>query len=239
MSENLIPWTPALITRRLLFAMAAIVAASSAIRAVVHLTGHDYIYGLVPLLYVDKEQNIPTLFSVALLLADALALGMVTSLEAARGSRWTPAWRTLSLGFVLIAADEFMGFHELLTSPIRRAANGAAGGLFHYGWVAVGAPVALLVAACYYRFVRQLPKATQRAFVIAGACYVGGAVGIEVLGGLVAAKAGDMSVAHSVLATVEETMEMTGCILFLRGILEYANREHHGILNVVATGADR
>ncbi len=230
MSQTPLAWTPASISRSLFLAMAAILAASTGIRAVVHLTGHDYILGLVPLLYVDKESNIPTLFSVGLLLADALALAIVASLEKSRGSKWTLAWQGLSVGFVVIAADEFMSFHERLTVPIRRLADGAAGDLFHYGWVALAIPVVLVILAAYWRFLRALPAATRKAFLVAGACFVGGAVGVELLGGIAAARLGEMSVTHSVLATVEEGLEMVGCILFLEAVLVYAGRSFGGVI---------
>lgn len=236
MTETTVTWSPQRITRALLIAMLAVVGLSSAVRTVVHVTGHDYIMGLVPLFYVDAEQNIPTLFSVGLLLLAAVHLALISQLERARGSKWGRYWQLLGLGFALIAADEFISLHEKLTGPIRAMAAGAAGNAFHYGWVAVGLPIVLVVGMVFWLFLVALPSETRRRFVVAGALYVGGALFLEVLGGMVAASWGVMSVTHSVLATLEEAMEMLGTILFIRALMLYAQREFGGIRLYSAEG---
>lgn len=46
-----------------------------------YLLGHDRVYTLVRLFYVDAERNIPTLFSVLLLFCAALLLTVITVLK--------------------------------------------------------------------------------------------------------------------------------------------------------------
>jgi hypothetical protein len=229
MTETMLAWSPNRITRTLLVAMGIVVALSSAIRTVVHVTGHDYIMGLVPMFYVDAEQNVPTLFSVALLLIAALHLFVIASLERDRGSKWVPHWTVLGLGFLFIAADEFISLHEKLTTPIRAIAGGVAGDAFYYGWVAVGLPLVLFLGVFFWRFLTALPALPRWRFLIAGALFVGGALFLEVLGGMTAARWGAMSVTHSILATLEETLEMLGSILFVRALMLYMQQEFGGV----------
>ncbi len=60
--------------------------------------GHDYVKGLVPLFDVNAEQNIPTYFSVLLLLTAAFLLGVTAILEA-RGTRPWWQWAFYHQGF--------------------------------------------------------------------------------------------------------------------------------------------
>lgn len=216
--------------RVLLIAMFVVLVASTAIRVVVHATGHDYIFGLVRLLYVDQESNVPTLFSVSLLLGAAGLLGIVAVAERKAASPFWRHWGALAVGFVAIAADEFMSLHELLTGPIRGAAAGAMGNLFHYGWIAVGFPLALLLGVAFWRFLGHLPARTRLQFIAAGAMFIGGALVLEALGGVIAASLGPMSVAHSVAATIEEALEMLGVIWFIRELLRYLADNHGNLL---------
>jgi hypothetical protein len=49
--------------------------------------GHAFLTGLAPLFYVDVEHNIPTYFSVWLILCAAFLLTVIASLNRGRGGR--------------------------------------------------------------------------------------------------------------------------------------------------------
>lgn len=139
-------------------------------------------------------------------------------------------WWVLALGLLYMSADEAASIHEMMNRaghalPLR------ADGLLRAPWVAFGIAVAATVAIAYRRFLWSLPPATRRGFVAAGACYLGGALGVEMLGAAVSdvqglqsqpdgwGDRGDFTTAYALLVTVEEGLEMAGMILFVNTLL--------------------
>ena len=103
-----------------------------------YMNGHDRFYGLAWLFYVDNEQNIPTFFSVFLLLFAALLLLIIAVLERNRTASHVLHWAILSLGFLYIAADEFIALHERLVKPMRKLLGDGNLGVFYFAWVIPG-----------------------------------------------------------------------------------------------------
>jgi hypothetical protein len=56
--------------------------------------------------------------------------------------------------------------------------------------------------------------------IVAGCVYVAGALGMELVGGAWAAKHGQDNLVYSLLTTVEEGLELTGLVLFIRTLLD-------------------
>ena len=119
MENNQISLNPSLIARALGAVALLLILASFGVQLMVYLTGHDYIYGLVPLFHVDYERNIPTGFSVLLLLFAALLLAVITGLERSQAGSPMFYWASLSFGFLFMAADEGWSFHERLVRPVK------------------------------------------------------------------------------------------------------------------------
>ncbi|RMH18839.1 MAG: hypothetical protein D6701_05725 [Gemmatimonadetes bacterium] len=144
---------------------------------------------------LDEENNLPTWFSSFLLL---LAAGFVhlTAESEPRDRGW---WRVLAAGFVVLSLDEVAGLHETLNTAVS------------FNWALPGAVVALAAGVAFVPFLRRLERPTALLYLAAGALYVGGAVGVELL-------AADMDVdtfAYAGATAVEEGMEMFGAWLFL------------------------
>ena len=80
-----------------------LVVISVAGQLVRYVGGHDYAYGLLSpaeqLFHVDREHNIPTLFSVLLLLCPASLLGLIT-LKRRQQDPDLSKWATLTVGFI-------------------------------------------------------------------------------------------------------------------------------------------
>jgi hypothetical protein len=57
--------------------------------------------------------------------------------------------------------------------------------------------------------------------MIAAALYIGGAVGLELVGGRYAEMHGLKNLTYSMIATAEETLEMAGVIVFIYALLRY------------------
>lgn len=98
------------------------------------------------------------------------------------------------------------------------------GGVLFFGWVLVGGLFVLVVGAAYLPLLRALPKRTRALFLAAGALYVGDALGLELVAGLVADRMADgywSSWQRVVLTHVEELAEMVGVVIFIHALLDY------------------
>ena len=84
-----------------------------------------------------------------------------------------------------------------------------------------GGILALLVGLTFFSFLWSLPTATRNAFFLAGCIYVGGAVGVEILGAPMDAD----TMTYNLTTVVEEGMEMAGVLLFLMALLQYMSRQ--------------
>jgi hypothetical protein len=180
--------------------------------------GHDYVKGFVPLLNVDAERNIPTYFSVLLLLTAAFLLAVTAVLEA-RGTRPWRQWALLSTGFLLMGYDEAFQAHEQLIDPMRQLLGGGKLGVFSFAWVVPGLVLVFLLLLVFLRFLVRLPPPTRRRFVLAAALYVGGSIGMEMVGGAFVELHGLNSWQYTTVVTIEEGMEMAGLIAFVWALL--------------------
>lgn len=167
---------------------------------------------------LDGEVNLPTFYSSFLLLASALLLGIIAWTK----GRQTPhywSWVSLSAIFVYLAVDEATKLHELLIVPLRD--NLQLGGIWFYAWVIVAIPLLILLAILFLPFIIQLPRKTKVSFLLAALLYVGGALGLEMVSGAIVSQLGNRNIIFMVLTTIEETLEMTGVIVFIYGLLDY------------------
>jgi hypothetical protein len=213
------PLSPEVTVRVLLFAAGCLIVASLAGQCARYLWRAQNPWGLVRLFDVNAEGNVPTWFSSSMLLVCALLLGRICAAKKGEGAREARYWGGLALIFLGLSMDETASFHELTITPLRSALQ--AGGVLFFTWVVPGAVFLLAFVVTYLRFFLQLPPLTRRGFLIAGAIYVGGALGMELVGGYHAAAHGQFNLGFSILTTVEEFGEMLGIILFIRALLLY------------------
>ena len=94
-------------------------------------------------------------------------------------------------------------------------------GAFHFGWVIFAIPLVLFFAVAYSRFLFGLPLKTRLLFLLAGILYVGGALGVEFVGGWYHELHGSEHLGYSMITTGEETLELVGVIVFIYALLEY------------------
>ena len=83
-----------------------------------------------------------------------------------------------------------------------------------------GATFALVVAIAFLRFVLALDPGLRRQVMLAGALYVGGALGVELWGASYASVHGLDNVGFMLIATVEETLEMLGQIVLAHALMQ-------------------
>ena len=221
MAINRISLNPLSVARVLGATALVLVLASVAGQLTVYLTGHDHVHGLVRLTYVDDEQNIPTFFEALLLFCAALLFAVITVLERKNARPRGPYWAVLSAGFLLMACDEAASLHELLSEPMSSLWGGSPRGIFYHPWVIPGIAVVIVCGLFFVGFLRHLPAKTRLRLLAAAVLYVGGAIGFELIGNHYAAIHGDHTLMYSMIATVEESLEMAGSIVLIYTLLEY------------------
>lgn len=184
------------------------------------------VYHATQIFSLTHEGNIPTWYSSLLLFGVA-----VLSFVIARSTE-KPAWGWwgLALLFLYLTLDEAAAIHETFTGPMRRAFD--LDGYLHFGWVVVGVPFVLVMAAVFIPFVLRLPRYTQRTITAAAVVYLGGALGIEMISANLWSLNDGTSLLYSAVGTVEELCEMLGAIIMIYGLLHYIQR-HIGTVTLV------
>jgi hypothetical protein len=165
--------------------------------------------GVVPLLSLSYEQNVPTYWTAMLLLAAAAASALLAAHDRRASGRDALAWWGLCAGFFYISVDEVLELHEQWGSALR------LGGALHFGWVIPAGIIVLLVGILYTRFLRRSPPRLRNRLLLAGAVYVLGAVVMELPLGYWTEKEGQKNLGYALIDWVEETLEMTGIVLYL------------------------
>ena len=118
--------------------------------------------------------------------------------------------------------------HEMADAVLQRKLNTT--GVLYLAWVIPFGIFAAAVGLIYLRFLMDLERKTAIRFVVAGAIFVGGAIGMEMAAAPIIETVGPSSIYHTFTQTIEEGMEMTGAILFLRALLLYIAQIHDDIL---------
>jgi hypothetical protein len=198
-----------------------IVMASVGGQLIKYLTGHESVYGLIPLFFLGYECNVPTYFISFLGLFSALLLLGIKILEQNRKSPHSSKWVILSIGFFYISIDEIISLHEKLIKPISGLLGDGHLGIFTFAWVLVGIPVVIILAIFFFRFLMQLNQNTKISFLIAATLYIGGSIGLELIGGRYFELHGSNNLTYCMMQNMEETLEMVGLIVFIWGLLSY------------------
>jgi len=184
-----------------------------------YFLGHGRLYGFVDEFYLDEEKNIPTYFSSIILLTSSFLLMVIYKITKQHAEAPEKNWLILSVVFLYLSIDEFSSIHEMLNLPLREFSGN--NGLYYIAWIIPGALITLALGIYFLKFLMRLPQQTRKQFIIAGSVYVGGALGVELLGGFYAFDYTQDNFSYSMIATLEEVMEMTGVILFIRALLRY------------------
>ena len=129
------------------------------------------------------------------------------------------SWRALAIVFAFLSLDETASIHEKAIDPLQDSLT--TSGALLYAWVIPGALAVVVVGLAFVPFLRDLERTTARLLVLAGAIYLGGALGMEAVTGAVASSLGDDHWVYGTLATLEELAEMLGITAFLATLARY------------------
>ena len=213
---NIQPWT---VTRTLILITAILTLASIAGQIAKLGWGIERAGGLIPGFDLDGEGNFPTWYQSASLGLCAGLLALAAAVARSRGERGAWRWHLLALIFLGFSIDEITSVHEMLGELLRRRFH--LSNWLYQAWVIPGALFVVLVAVAYRRFLMELPPKIRRLFIVAAMLYVGGAMGVEIVGGHFVSDLGVEHWSWAVLTTLEECLEMAGVIVFIHALLTH------------------
>lgn len=162
---------------------------------------------------VNSEVNVPTWFSVALLVVTGAVALAVAGLHRPAAPRVARFLGVLGLALFALSLDELTSLHE------RLGALGAtvAGSAVHFTWVVPGLLVAGVLVAALVHGLASLDRASRGPFAVAAAVFFTGALVLETVSGQVLVVAGDRA-AYLLVTAAEELCEMAGVVLLLRAV---------------------
>ena len=179
----------------------------------------DGIKALCFLVHLDYESSLPTWYSTLALLFCTLLLAVIARSKYRAGDGYALHWLGLVLLFGTMSLDEIACVHELTSTALQRRLQ--TGGVLSYAWIIPGSIFVLIVGLTYLKFLRHLPTRTRKLFILAGAVYFGGALGMEALSGLFLTGGSGEMFGYIVVSTIEEACEMTGVALLIYALLDY------------------
>lgn len=200
----------------------AVIVALGLVAAYAFVSEADVPRLVIRALLLDAEANIPTFFAFSLLVFCGILLALIAARAFLARNEFRFHWALLGGLFLLVAFDEAASLHERLNEPVRVALD--TSGALHFAWVIpLGGFVALL-ALVYLRFLRDLPAPFGKLFVLSGALYVAGAIGVEMLGSAYHQASGNRTFAYQLITIAEETLEMLGIVVFAYALMRFLAR---------------
>ena len=213
------PWT---VTRALIIIVAFLTCASVAGQAAKYFWGIERAGGLIPGFDLDREANFPNWYQSTTLFCCSVFLSIIAVVTKRRRGPRLFQWGFLAFVFLMMSIDEEVSLHERLIEPLHNGLH--TSGFLLYAWVIPGMIFVIGMAWAYWRFLKDLPPTTRKLFLIAGIIYVGGAVGMEMVGGEYRTLHGVENFHYAMLANLEEFLEMAGIIVFIYALLAYLGR---------------
>jgi hypothetical protein len=166
---------------------------------------------LIAFFDLDGESNLPTWYSSVLLLGAAL-LTWVAGL-AARHRSDRVKWFVLAALFACLSMDETAMMHDWL--GVAMGDRMQLTGVFRFGWVIPALVVLPAIAVAYWRLIWAVPNPARALMFTAAALYLGGAVGMEMVGGAwISTRPQELTV-YKGLTAVEELLEIAGASCYL------------------------
>ncbi len=169
---------------------------------------------------MDKEINIPTLYSVLLLLTCAYLARFIGKIQTKISKPIARKWISLQWIFIFLALDEALQIHELLIIPDLEPFLPP---LLRVFWIIPYTIFVIFLLGYFKSLMLNLPNRIRYLTLFSGFIYISGALGVEAFGNfLVHTEAIRLnSVIYGLITTMEEAMEMFGLVIFIYTLLHY------------------
>ena len=229
---GIIPLTPRSIRKLLTAVTGGLLVAHSVVQVGIYGFGAKKHW--LDSLNMDRELNLPTLFSSALLLMAAL---LMRRLGQSSDRIATQDWRLLSKIFIFLALDEALQIHEILIIPgLRHKVHPALAST----WVVPYAVLALILLWRFRHFLGSISRVTAKRLLRSGAVYISGAIGMEMVGSF--SVRSSMIRLHSswygAITGLEEALELLGIILLIDALLRALLDQRRSIDLTLRLGPD-
>ncbi len=205
--------------RLTLFGVMMIVAAGLAREGYVLSFGEETALRDLRQFSLNAEQNLASWYTSLLLAVGALLAWLAGSCDSAEPPAARRFWQLVAVLLLAAAADETVSFHEVLTLFLPGVQEMSP--LLHFSWVVLALPLLAILALWCLPMMRHLPRVTFWGLVAAALLFVGGAVGLEMVAGLVIDRAGETSLAYRAVYILEDTFEMLGGAVFILVVLRH------------------
>ena len=219
--------------RRVAIILAAITAALVVVHVIAMQLNFNPYWGLkekfgfhywqIQFFDLDEEESFGTWFSAGILMISSVLLLHQARVVRATGEPGDWSWRILGFGFCFLSVDEVVGMHEFMNSMMDD----------DFPWTYVGGAIAGMVGLSFIPFLRDLPGRSAILFCVAGAIYVGGAVGVEHF-----TDSKTNSLHYQMWTALAEGMEMSGVVLFIYALLDHMRVGADGRLQIDGGRAD-
>ncbi|MEQ9642165.1 MAG: hypothetical protein RIM84_19225 [Alphaproteobacteria bacterium] len=231
MRQNGISVRPAMVLRWLIGVITVLLLLSLTVSVLAWPFGHDHLFGLAAKFRVAGERNIPTYFAAAQLALAAVLLALTASWHVAAATGEGRPWSVLAVGFAAMSMEEIAGLHEYSSSLVYDALGIEGASAFHFAWVVPALLLVALLALYFVRFLLAQPSRTRNLFVLSGVLFVGGAVGMEMVGGYYQSIQSQPLIlgtatyfVYDMIATLEEALEFFAIAIFIYALLDYCER---------------
>jgi hypothetical protein len=234
------------IVRTIIIAVLFITLASLAARFALYMWGGEEFLQSLRIFDVGEERSIPTWFESLQFLLCSILLAVIAVAKKRRSDSYSLHWSVLSIILLLLSLDEVASIHEAIGQLSERLLHNTMGftpsGAISFFWVVPGAIFVFIVLLAYLRFLADLPQSTRRLFLFAGALFVLGALGLEMLTAQVVSSSGGISdwivsasggivdrgiasaiptILKGLQTSIEEMFEMLGLTAFVYALLAY------------------
>ena len=232
------------IVRAMIIAVLIITLVSFVARVAMYLWGQEGYLQPLRIFDVGEERSIPTWFESLQFLLCSILLAVIAVAKKRRSDRYIVHWTGLSIIFLLLSLDEVASIHEAIGAQSERLLHSTTGftpgGAIKFFWVVPGAIFVFIVLVAYLRFLVDLPQSTRRLFLFAGAVFVLGALGFEMLSAQVSSSSEGIAnffetelglsqnsgsaipkIMIGLQTCVEEMFEMLGLTAFVYALLAY------------------
>jgi len=188
-----------------------------------HINGWTYSSFYIDRFNMNEETSVPTWFATILLLASSGLLWMTGTIKALAKDVFARYWKVLAVIFLVLSIDEGSSIHEIL-SVLVGTALGIQEGIFYYAWVIPVLFLLIVLGFWFFKFWQNLSLSIRWLVFWAGLLYIGGALGIEMLGSYYVTKLGGYDFNYFLLVAVEEGLEKLGLIVFIYALIKYLAR---------------
>lgn len=169
-------------------------------------------------LNLDSDQSLISFYSGALILiASITTLGVGLCHRRTRSAQ-APYWLMLAAVLLYMSMDETISFHEAVGDVLWR--RGVVPDFLYFAnWLVFGIPVAIVVGLLFLRFLRMIERPLAARFILAGAIFLGGAIGMEVIANLLYMEQAPTAL-YLLETVVEEGSELIGMTLYAVTVLD-------------------